>query len=429
MLAHKCSLGLPTWQPYSTPEAQSKVQLTHDADIGRLAYSVRLGSDNNAETDAVAIRRLLRRTRRSLFWRLANQTLFAAIAQMLHIHVQEAWPGALNISNVKDGEDGEGGKFDLWIPEAALEVEAAPAAAKATDAQSQTPGSSAALDAPAEPVYGGLLTGACTFRVVTQEESGGQLELARIASVVVLDLDRMQFAQHVISCQVNQGLLDLSLADRMHSAARAVGLQQQHLACADKSGYLNSRGQLLPIWRRRWFVLHHGTLRYWVGLPPFYPMEWSPEELREHTSIDVIQLAGATLTLRIGGRPDAPVSAGRRQVDEAIDTGGSSMPSSPTAAVPFADPAEIMHSVTSTWQVSYRPDEPPRGQPAPERAEAQVMRARSGSWSSSRADAEPRVELELTTPHARYPRYVLRADSPEETRAWASAIERHMWPV
>ena len=98
---------------------------------------------------------------------------------------------------------------------------------------------------------------------------------------------------------------------------------------------------------------YSGTLRYWHGLPPFHPSEWSLDELRQFTSIDVIQLAGATLR---------------------------------------------------------------EGQPAA------IATPRS-------PEIEEIVELELLTPRARFPKYVLRADTPEEARAWAASIAQHIWPL
>ena len=106
---------------------------------------------------------------------------------------------------------------------------------------------------------------------------------------------------------------------------------------------------------------YSGTLRYWHGLPPFHPSEWSLDELRQFTSIDVIQLAGATLRVRIV-RSDA------------------------------------------------------EGQPAA------IATPRS-------PEIEEIVELELLTPRSRFPKYVLRADTPDEARAWAASIAQHIWPL
>ena len=115
---------------------------------------------------------------------------------------------------------------------------------------------------------------------------------------------------------------------------------------------------------------YSGTLRYWHGLPPFHPSEWSLDELRQFTSIDVIQLAGATLT------------------------GGSE--AAPSARAPRTTASGDVLSAIAT-------------QRSPE--------------------IEEIVELELLTPRARFPKYVLRADTPEEARAWAASIAQHIWPL
>jgi hypothetical protein len=193
--------------PHLSDAAQRAVQLTHNADIGRLAYVARLGSESECVTEPAAVRQLLRRTRRSLLWRLANQNLFASVAQVLFLHVHEAMPDLLSVSNVKDGKAGEGGRFELWLPTAAIEpsaVTSADAAASLSfkdghprDLEGSPAVDDVALDAPAPSVHGGLLIGSCTFRVQAAEEGGGELELARIGAVVVLDLDRRRFAQCV----------------------------------------------------------------------------------------------------------------------------------------------------------------------------------------------------------------------------------------
>lgn len=193
--------------PHLSDAAQRAVQLTHNADIGRLAYVARLGSESECVTEPAAVRQLLRRTRRSLLWRLANQNLFASVAQVLFLHVHEAMPDLLSVSNVKDGKAGEGGRFELWLPMAAIEpsaVTSADAAASLSfkdghprDLEGSPAVEDVALDAPAPSVHGGLLIGSCTFRVQAAEEGGGELELARIGAVVVLDLDRRRFAQCV----------------------------------------------------------------------------------------------------------------------------------------------------------------------------------------------------------------------------------------
>jgi len=118
---------------------------------------------------------------------------------------------------------------------------------------------------------------------------------------------------------------------------------------------------------------YSGTLRYWHGLPPFHPSEWSLDELRQFTSIDVIQLAGATLR---GG------------------TGGSE--AAPSARAPRTTASGDVLSAIAT----------PRS-----------------------PEIEEIVELELLTPRARFPKYVLRADTPEEARAWAASIAQHIWPL
>lgn len=189
--------------PHLSDAAQRAVQLTHNADIGRLAYVARLGSESEGVTEPAAVRQLLRRTRRSLLWRLANQNLFASVAQVLFVHVHEAMPDLLSVSNVKDGKAGEGGRFELWLPTAAIEKSADAAASLSfkdghpRDLEGSPAVDDVALDAPAPSVLGGLLIGSCTFRVQAAEEGGGELELARIGAVVVLDLDRRRFAQCV----------------------------------------------------------------------------------------------------------------------------------------------------------------------------------------------------------------------------------------
>lgn len=189
--------------PHLSDAAQRAVQLTHNADIGRLAYVARLGSESEGVTEPAAVRQLLRRTRRSLLWRLANQNLFASVAQVLFVHVHEAMPDLLSVSNVKDGKAGEGGRFELWLPTAAIELSADAAASLSfkdghpRDLEGSPAVDDVALDAPAPSVLGGLLIGSCTFRVQAAEEGGGELELARIGAVVVLDMDRRRFAQCV----------------------------------------------------------------------------------------------------------------------------------------------------------------------------------------------------------------------------------------
>ena len=126
---------------------------------------------------------------------------------------------------------------------------------------------------------------------------------------------------------------------------------------------------------------YSGTLRYWHGLPPFHPSEWSLDELRQFTSIDVIQLAGATLT------------------------GGSE--AAPSARAPRTTPSGDVLTAASSSDAE--------GQPAA------IATPRS-------PEIKEIVELELLTPRARFPKYVLRANTPEEARAWAASIAQHIWP-
>ena len=130
---------------------------------------------------------------------------------------------------------------------------------------------------------------------------------------------------------------------------------------------------------------YSGTLRYWHGLPPFHPSEWSLDELRQFTSIDVIQLAGATLRVRI--------------------VVGKAAPS-----------ARAPRTTTSGDVLSAASSSDAEGQPAA------IATPRS-------PEIEEIVELELLTPRARFPKYVLRADTPEEARAWAASIAQHIWPL
>jgi hypothetical protein len=108
-------------------------------------------------------------------------------------------------------------------------------------------------------------------------------------------------------------------------------------------------------------------------LPPFHPSEWSLDELRQFTSIDVIQLAGATLRVRTGGSEAAPSARAPRTTASGDVLSAIATPRSP--------------------------------------------------------EIEEIVELELLTPRARFPKYVLRADTPEEARAWAASIAQHIWPL
>ena len=126
---------------------------------------------------------------------------------------------------------------------------------------------------------------------------------------------------------------------------------------------------------------YSGTLRYWHGLPLFHPSEWSLDELRQFTSIDVIQLAGATLRVR---------------------------EAAPSARAPRTTASGDVLSAASSSDAE--------GQPAA------IATPRS-------PEIKEIVELELLTPRARFPKYVLRADTPEEARAWAASIAQHIWPL
>jgi hypothetical protein len=390
---------------FQAPEQQKRARFTHDVDLSRLKYSVWQHAAKEPVTQVAELRALLRRTSHCMLWRLASHGLFASLLEALFTQLQAEWPeGDISLSNVKDA-DGEGGKFELWLPAAAQnevpnEEQDAAAAAAVTEEEGEdgdgaaaegeataraelaasakarwsseatlfpalmtigvaapsavaarpsrnpstpssslssasagdgrvTTGAAAAARAgggvagaaddrcwdPAEPLDGGLLLGKCTVQCVTMDEGGGQLELARTHCVVIVDLDRGVHCQQVVGSSVNPMLLpDLPddalpeggsaaapaprlLSPRLQSAAVALGMRQQHLARPTKVGWLKKRGQLLPSWRLRWCVLHHGTLRYWHTRPThFGPLEeWSEAELREATSIDVIQLADATI--------------------------------------------------------------------------------------------------------------------------------------
>jgi len=420
--------------PFLPDEAQVNTALTHNADIGRLAYKVHVSTKRDPVTDAIEVRDVLRHTRRSLLWRLANQNLFATIAQVLHMYVQEVCPGALSISNVKDPND-QGGSYVLWLPDAVVDTDS-----------SAADGESVPLGTATSPVGGGMLVGSCTFRVVTQEENGAELELARFSSVVVADLDRMQHAQHVVACTVADGLLDRNdgCSSSLLSAARAIGMQQQYLAFPDKVGYLGSRGQLLPIWRKRWFVLHHGTLRYWKGAPPFHPLEWSVDELRQHTSVDVIPLAGGSLTVRSGDHGDRwsddRSQSARTSTREAPDEARSRFKVSDTAMpcndhvtevdAPVADSShaqvhvgaqsEALMDAAATMTAGDKALSEHVVQPVVQPPELPVHIVCQESNLN---------EIEISTPCARHPKYFLRAESAAEAWAWAVAIEKHMWPL
>lgn len=278
---------------FDAPEMQCNAAFTHDTEIGRLAYAAWPADSATAISNCDDLRALLLRTRRSLLWRLANQGLFALLAETLFCMIAEAWPqGELSLSNVK-GEDGLGGHFTIWLPADADEGTAA-AGCKGSEARGVP---LQAVGEPAEPVLGGLLIAQCTFRVVVQEQSGAELELARFACAVIVDLDKRRHVNQVVNCSVPPELLAPLGSPRLLSASMELGHRQQHLAQPLKVGWMVKRAHWLPVWRRRWVVLHHGCIRYWTGLPPFHPQEWSEEELSQHTSNDVIQLAGASLVL------------------------------------------------------------------------------------------------------------------------------------
>ena len=115
---------------YLPAEMQHKAAFTHDAEIGRLTYTAwppaamdgppaTAAPPIAAVTKPVELRALLARSPRSLLWRLANQGLFARLAEELFVMVLADWPeGDLSLSNVKDA-GGEGGQIELWLPPAA----------------------------------------------------------------------------------------------------------------------------------------------------------------------------------------------------------------------------------------------------------------------------------------------------------------------
>lgn len=397
------------------PERQDRAALTFSAEFGRLKYKARLQGEAQAggeelvvDGETEALRALFHRTRRSLLWRLANQNLFHALAEALFFELHESWPGGeLNISNVK-GEDGEGGKFELWLPAAASESAddvAAPASSPAAAASpASAPATATAADpaAPASPVGGGLCTGQCTFRVVTHDESGSELELARYGCVVVVDLDGEHYVQHVVQCSVPPPLLvppPSAASAQLLSAARANGLRLQHLAAPEKCGVLFKRGHWMPVWRPRFFILHYGTLRYWQGTPPFHPIEWSEAELSASTSVDVIELADATLQVR---------TTSGAAVDAAPD-----VPSLPPA------PTTLPETATSTAAGDGRGTTEEAAVAAPVGLEPVTVLGETGG---------AHFEMELVTPHAtKFPRYLLRATSAAELSVWVEAIRRHIW--
>ena len=362
----EASAGLLSSLPL-TPEAQQKAAFTYEREIGRLSYAVWLPGAASAVTEPSALRAALRQTSRALLWRMANQSLFAMLAETLFGMVAADWPdGELSLSNVK-GAGGEGGHFELWLPPSADE-----ASVGTCSFSSEATAGAESLGEAAEPIDGGLLVARCTFRAVVQEQSGEELELARFGCVCVVDLDQRRHCQHVASCTVPPELLDLSLASpRLLSASHELGIRQQHLAQPQKSGWVVKRGRWLPIWRRRWAVLHHGCLHYWSGVPPFHPREWSEDELNSPTSNDVIQLAGASMTCPTAAVVDDEQHGGRQAEQQ---TQGGEL-------------------------------------------EEQTHKRHGGVF----------FEITLETPCSRHPRYLLRLESAEERDEWASAIAQHLW--
>ena len=348
-------------------EQQKMAAFAHNTEIGRLAYAVWTPGASAAVSEPSAVRALLRCTRNSLLWRLATQNLFAPITAACFEQLSTEWPdgGDLSLSNVQE-QSGAGGSFEIFLPAAV----AAQAAAGVSDSAVET------VDAPAEPVDGGLLIGQCTFQIMSQQLDGERLQLAVMPCVVVVDLDRHTVCQHVTGCTPTAGLLH---SCALRSAALAIGLRQQHLARPAKSGWLLKRHQLLPLWRPRFFVLHYGTLRYWPTPPSFGSFggdEWSEDELRAHTSIDVVQLAGGALRVA--------------NVQDDCVTGGASGTPSTATTLPIAELA---------------------------------VRVQGGGTQQPAAT----YELELETPHSRYAKCWLRAASAEEQAQWADALRQHIW--
>ena len=77
---------------YSDEKHQAKAAYTHDAEIGRLGYRVWLPGASEPITDVEAVKAVLRRSRRSLLWRIANQAAFFHATEALFMQVR----GALN---------------------------------------------------------------------------------------------------------------------------------------------------------------------------------------------------------------------------------------------------------------------------------------------------------------------------------------------
>ena len=417
---------------YLPAEMQHKAAFTHDAEIGRLTYTAwppaamdgppaTAAPPIAAVTKPVELRALLARSPRSLLWRLANQGLFARLAEELFVMVLADWPeGDLSLSNVKDA-GGEGGQIELWLPPAAMEPQGGGASGESTP-----------IAEAVEPIWGGLLTGQCTFRVVTQGVDGSELGLARFTCCIVVDLDRGQHCQHVVSCAVCPELtssLELALGSpRLFSASLALGSRQQHLARPQKSGWLRKRGFWLPVMRERYFILHHGCLRYWATLPPFHPQEWREEELSRCTSNDVIQLAGATLL-----PPRAARTRDRR--DEASQGGdggggdgggceggggggGDGSGGGGSGGDGGGDDGGVDGGCGEGVDGGIDSHLHTGGAVLPREVEQEA-----GGLTS---DVESLI-IELITPCSRYPRYVLRASSASEREAWACAIAQHIW--
>jgi hypothetical protein len=156
----------------------------------------------------------------------------------------------------------------------------------------------------------------------------------------------------------------------------------------------------MPLWRPRYCLLHHGTLRYWKAFPPFYPnREWDERELTCPTSLDVIQLTGATIELE-GGREEGRLAPG--------DRGGRAAAAADGAAADGADGADGAE-----------------GAEGADGAEGVLgVRVVGG-------DAGERLSFVLRTPRARFPSYTLRANSAAEFDAWVRAIRLQIgreWP-
>ncbi|KAL3894247.1 MAG: hypothetical protein SGPRY_013860 [Prymnesium sp.] len=223
---------------YSPATQQSRTAFTHDIEVGRLTYYAWTPLACEAVSTKEEIRALLLRTKRSLLWRMANQALFEFLAEVLFAAVTSKWAsGEVSLSNVKD-EDGAGGRFEMWLPAEAEE--------SASELQCEG-NSTAALGSAQEPIDGGLIIAQCTFRAVAQETSGEELELARFACVILVDLDHHKYTQHIASCHVPPELLQPVASPRLLSASHELGIRQQHVAQPDKLGWLLKRGYWLPV--------------------------------------------------------------------------------------------------------------------------------------------------------------------------------------